>query len=253
MSMHSFVRAETTRVGVIGSRTSLHFTADVFERMKAHCLTQLRAWGLDPKKVQLVSGGCTWGDHVAVVLALEGEVESAVIHLPCGFEKVARADGTGTIAFKGIKGDACAHMLARLHAEFSRSGPEARGEDSLVEMRRASDIRGRLVIQGHPTFDKRNAVIADSVQYLIAFVDEKDAATQGPSRLSPGTRFTWNHYHAVASRGRGGDSSSQRPCACIDLRDMDVEMPEHAPRVSETDGPLVEKDASYVPNRYADH
>lgn len=63
-----------------------YVAGDLFDRMKKECINQIDDWKLQKEEIVLVSGGCSFADHVAVALYLEGGWKGLELYLPCDFD-----------------------------------------------------------------------------------------------------------------------------------------------------------------------
>lgn len=144
---------------------------DKLEWMRKVVLRQIRAWGLDPTNVCLVTGASAWTDHVGVLLFLEGAVGG--LHLvSCKFDERERVFVNS--------GDGTHRGLNDAHEKMSR----VTGSDSRAEIAEALS-RGATHEATHCGFLERNTHVAAS-PYLIAFT------LQGRTPNTAGTRDTWN-------------------------------------------------------------
>ena len=237
--MSSYVSARIVRVAIIGSRsfatTDKTRPGDLHEMMIWRALDQIEnVWHLDPSHVEVVSGGCSGADAVATTLGVRRLVSKCVIHLPCGFERAETQRGVKTIVFKPEKGTAFSTLMTRVHQDalFSRDNP--RGYSALAEMREGIDADPPSVaLFKHATTTARNREIANSSHYLIAFVEDKNAAGEPVERS--GTHQTWTMFDA------------RKPRVCFSLSDLGIERPQRLLTSAMTDSEAPEKDASYVP------
>jgi hypothetical protein len=246
--MRVFVDADTIRVAVIGSRESPHYTGTVFLRMCAIVLAQLDKWEIDPMRCILVSGGCSWGDHVAIALARMRLVRGANVHLPGEVTEVPGQrgyPGTYVLNPKSKAGGSVCAKLRELHQSFLRDRSTSTDPELLVDVSRDSfpafaqslvavkkytfraqngfaelldAVKARLVrVISHGSHDIRNAAIAHNSDCLIALVPVV-GADGGPPRSSPtvsggGTCSTWTKFGAKGRR------------VCLGLADMGVVVP----------------------------
>ncbi len=128
----------------------------VWESMAKAVETTLAEWNLEKRHVILVSGGCSWADHVAVRLYLEGGWGGLTLYLPCGFD--GKFEDTGKSHWAQNPGK----VLNKYHADFSAS----LGIDSLGDLTRA--VENGAVVGVGKGFHERNSLVARSV-YLVAF------------------------------------------------------------------------------------
>jgi hypothetical protein len=123
-------------------------------------------FGLDPKKVILVSGGSAWADHIAVTLYNEKFSNRLELYLPTTFNQSFTQNRYG-------------NTLNELHNKFS----DQTCKDSLSDIRDAIN-NGAYINTDYYGFLKRNIPVSKS-DYLIAF-----ALYDQPASF--GTRYTWN-------------------------------------------------------------
>ena len=129
-------------------------------------LSQLEKWNLSVSDVTLVSGGCSYSDHVAVLLYLKYPFKGLVVHLPS--ERYMRT-------------------LRKLQAVYD----ERNGRSHVEEYKEAIQKGARLVRGG--TFHGRNNRIANNSDYLICL-------SSGLVRKHRGSYYTWNLFSHSPSR-----------------------------------------------------
>ena len=181
-------RPPTVRVGIIGSanRTALEkkgMTTALFEKMISHAEDVIRkTLRLDPASVTLVSGGAACADHVAIRLWLQEESKwsGLELYVPTVFNSTTRK-------FSEAKGDG--RIANFYHAEFDRE--VLKNHTGLDEIEAARKKGAIFHVSTKGTFEDRNRMLAQSVDYLIAYTWRSDA--EAPP-LKGGTRKTWNAF-----------------------------------------------------------
>ncbi len=146
---------------------------DMFECMIQACKDQIQEWKLQPDTVTLVSGGCSWADHVAVDLFINNpsRYKGLVLYLPCNFKESFEDTGESHWAKNPGK------VLNNRHYTFSK----AIGRDTLNDITKAIKIGAGVVVKNG--FHARNSLVAKS-DYVIAI-------TAG-DEIVGGTLDTWN-------------------------------------------------------------
>ncbi|KAI9355067.1 hypothetical protein DFJ73DRAFT_287720 [Zopfochytrium polystomum] len=139
-------------------------------------------WKLDWERVQLVSGGAAWADHVAVRLFKKHPSTKLTLHFPCRFlshEPSPRFEDTGLGGWRQNPG----RSANTYHDSFSR----AIGASSLSEL--AAAVAHERVIVGTERggFHFRNTKVAAQAQRMIALARGGSAAPE-----SGGTLDTWS-------------------------------------------------------------
>lgn len=164
------------KVAIIGVSDYIGGDLEKFIQIVDSCSEQIKSWGL--VKPGLVSGGCSWADHIAVELFKTGKY-GLNLHFPCSFtDKFEDNDKSHWAANPG-------KLLNKHHAKFS----QLTGKDSLQELNLA--IANGAVINTHGGFHARNTLVAKA-DYIIA-VTAADIITGG-------TLDTWNKSDAVEER-----------------------------------------------------
>jgi len=174
------VPSPLVRVGIIGTagRQGSHarLNAALFETMVIQARNVLtHDWQLDPQRVQLVSGGAAWADHVAVRLFLAGEVPQLVLHLPAPWDRA-------TQRFRCLPKGAGA-SANYYHSLFSQGV----GVDTFAELGDAID-HGATVLDHYHGFFRRNDAVAQQCDYLLALGLEG----MGAPLPGSGTHYTWS-------------------------------------------------------------
>lgn len=77
---------QPTHVGIIGTagrkEAAAHLNYEVYLRMLEDARRRVQEIQPDPQKVELVSGGAAWADHLAVLLFLQGAAAKLTLFLP---------------------------------------------------------------------------------------------------------------------------------------------------------------------------
>jgi len=202
-----------TRVAVIGTAgrdaaIMRRATPTAFADMVERVMEALTAFGLDPAKVTLVSGGAAVADHVAAALFIAKRVHGLELHLPCAWdpEKHAFVDTGDRDSMKNPGGRA-----NQLHRDFaavsgvpslkqldglllpsisntatpseSGAGPVAK-QEKVGSVASESPVTASFTYEVHEGFHSRNRAIAESADYLIALGFEPV--------MTAGTRMTWD-------------------------------------------------------------
>ncbi len=158
------------KIAIIGSRDlsgSVSFK-DMVEMTKKEILK------LCPKgDCELVSGGSSWADFIAVVLRNELIDSSLTLYLPSRFE-------AGKFEFTKNGGNSWS-TLNDLHDAFHKQTMI----DSLDEMR-CTSLLDRVKYEVYPGFLNRNDRIVENCDHLIALSHGRNKPD------SPGTLYTWN-------------------------------------------------------------
>lgn len=128
---------------------------------------------LDPKKIELVSGGAAWSDHIAISLYLEGYVKKATLYLPAEFDTV-----TEKYVFKNNQYDP-GKISNYYHSLFSKK----MGKNTLHEINLA--IEKGITLNVGKGFKNRNTQVAKS-EYMIAYT-----FGEGNEPADGGTSDTW--------------------------------------------------------------
>lgn len=131
------------------------------------------------KPKHVISGGAALSDHVAVSLFLLGKIDSLVLYLPAEFISGSYSESTeGKVANKH-------------HINFTKivtSKEALPGKylklDSLKDIEEAMNKGAKVNVV--PGFKKRNGVIANSCDILLAFSEYKSNIP-----TTPGTLDTW--------------------------------------------------------------
>lgn len=153
-----------THVAVIGPRFQAgpRWIDDSIESV----LSQLSKWNLDVSEVTLVSGGCSYSDHVAVLLYLLYPFKGLTVHLPS--ERYMKT-------------------LRKLQAVYDTKTGRSHAEEY-----REAIKKGARIIRGG-TFHGRNNRIANDSDYLICL-------SSGRVRMHRGSYYTWNLFSHAPSR-----------------------------------------------------
>jgi hypothetical protein len=162
-----------TTVAIIGTANrdrDPRMTAAMFERMVEAAHDAICAAKLAPERVQLVSGGAAWADHVAVRLFRSSRgYKSLRLCLPAPWDPQRKQYDTATQ--DGARSN-------QLHRSFS----SCVGDDTLAELHETTRVASHRVFRG---FKARNKEVATSA-LTVALTW---GSGQPPSRS--GTGQTW--------------------------------------------------------------
>lgn len=132
----------------------------------------------DWSKINLVSGGAAWSDHVAVQVFLKNNGSKLTLHFPCKFNnKKLRFDDNGKDDWFKNPGKSA----NRYHVYFRTKT----GMNPFNDIKKAINI-GAKIVDKYKGFHARNIEVG-KVDYLIAFTFCDKFPTTG------GTKFTWNN------------------------------------------------------------
>ncbi len=133
------------------------------------------------QKIELVSGGSAWADHVAVRLFLEEkEKYKLTLYLPCEWKDNQYFDN----GLKKLEKNNPGKLENNLHKCFSKK----MGYDTLREISQAIEMGANIDTSGK-SFKERNILIATNCDYLIAFTrSTENFLTRGKGG---GTFNTW--------------------------------------------------------------
>jgi len=144
-------------IGLSHITESSKTTIEVYGKMINDCFVQIKNnWNLNSTNVTLVSGGCSFSDHIAVLLYLTGKFKGLTLYLPCKFD--GKFLDTGQFHWSQNPG----RVLNKYHADFSRE----MGFDSLGDLTKAIEIGAKIEVKNG--FHARNSFVAKS-DYVIAF------------------------------------------------------------------------------------
>lgn len=160
------------RIGIIGTagrkEDANRMSKELYDKMKILIYRMIIYIEPDFSKIQLVSGGAAWSDHLAVSLYLEHSEINLSLHLPCQFDEGKYINSkTGNIG-------------NYYHGKFS----DKVGYNTLKEIGLCIQ-KGANIKVGDGFYDRNNS-ISQSVDYLIAFT----WGTEGKPK-DGGTSNTW--------------------------------------------------------------
>jgi len=169
------------KIGIIGTagrkEDGKRLTKDSFNKMVKDAKDRIKIWRFEKNKIDLVSGGAPWADHVAVSLYLSGDADTLTLFLPCMFDRTHKKffpEGEGKPA----------SIINYYHEKFGKAvGGSSR--DGLVK----AEKKGAILIE-LDGFMQRNIKVGE-VDVLLAY-------TFGfgiPS--SSGTKHCWDNSPAA--------------------------------------------------------
>src|SRR3989338_2489255 len=144
-------------IGIVGtSGKGQTLSAEDFDHMVNQTRKTIREQAQTNAPVHLVSGGCSWADHVAVMLYLEKSAQNLTLHLPCTWTGTQFTDCGGSNWAQNP-----GRTLNTYHARFSR----VIGRNSLMEIQEAINLGAEVTVSSG--FHARNTLIS-AVPLLIA-------------------------------------------------------------------------------------
>lgn len=183
---------DRTRIGIIGTAGRKEdfnkLSRRLFVKMKDkawdYITTQLL---LKESDICLISGGAAWADHVAVTMYLETYKDSTLhLYLPAQFD-------LNEVRFKETKGTTIMenkYESGRIANYYHNLFSESAGLKSLRDIARAIEYGADITID--KGFKERNTLIANDVDFLIAFT-----FGDGPEpKDGGGTYDTWQKCSA---------------------------------------------------------
>jgi hypothetical protein len=139
-----------------------------------------RLWRLQMDSVELVCGGSSWADHVAVALFLMHAQNTGVrlaLHVPAKWlGSKYEETGTGT-SWKDNPG----MVLNELHRKFSRCVQRDSSHDI-----RCATLLGGVQTNTYNSIQKSSEAIAISADRMLSFAFSADAPTEGAAK------YAWN-------------------------------------------------------------
>ncbi len=140
----------------------------------------------DWSQINLVSGGSSWSDHIAVYLYNRHPEAYLTLHLPCRWDHLTNQfvdNGASNWSINPGK------TLNVFHQRFS----QRIDHNSLADIRCLMlDNQSHVnIVSNHKGFHARNLVVGQS-QYLLAF-----SFATGSQPDDGGTLYTWNHAKSL--------------------------------------------------------
>lgn len=170
------------RVGIIGSSQNESKTEETYAKAVQDVKKEIDSLNIPYSEIELVSGGSSWADHIAITLfsLLKSEGIKLTLYLPC--EMTEYAFTTKTYFGREL------NLRHRAFSEACFQRIDNGSEHSLNEL--YSIIKeynpNVKVIVDKKGFKSRNTLIAKDVEFLIA--------VSNTEKVSGGTKDTWDKF-----------------------------------------------------------
>jgi hypothetical protein len=182
-------------IGIIGSRgdvyqENLYYTKELYDKLVCYTRNLIKTLGYTRNsEIQLISGGCSFIDHIIITLYNEAKLtsdpyHSLIIYSPCRWNSIDMKFHSSSSDHHNYN-NYIGEFLNKLHRNFS----ERLMRNTLVEINDIQKNNNVFFDSSSNSFQCRNYKIASSCKDVLIAFGWKESINE---IFNSGTKITWN-------------------------------------------------------------